>query len=236
MPRCSKASRVSDPREGTRFSRLRRWFTCVIYKAKRCIPASTSMKSLLFAFLAACVLSLASSASAQIVFTPEFPSGVDWTNATPDQISEAVYNAVKENPEQAVEITQAAIEMAKNTGRFPSLATADGKQFLDPNNTDPTGTIEDVAQRIGNSAKQANPAMAPMIDAAVMSAVPTVGMLASLPGTGGGSGTGTGGGTGGSTGSVPLPSGFGGGGGGGTVTEPAPTPRPTATPVPPDSN
>lgn len=176
------------------------------------------MKSLLLPLLVCFGLIATDSAQAQFVFTPSFPSGVDWSNATPDQISEAVYKAVKDNPEQAVEITKAAIDAARNTGRFPSIATSDGKQFVDPENVDPTGTIEDVAQRIGNSAKQANPAMAPMIDAAVMSAVPTVGMLANLPGTGGGSGGGTGGGTGGSTGSVPLPSGFGGGGGGGTVT------------------
>lgn len=174
------------------------------------------MKSLLLPLLVCFGLIAADSAQAQFVFTPSFPSGVDWSNATPDQISEAVYNAVKDNPDQAVEITKAAIEAAKNTGRFPSIATSDGKQFLDPENIDPTGTIEDVAQRIGNSAKQANPAMAPMIDAAVMSSVPTVGMLANLPGgTGGGSGVGTGGG---GTGSAPLPPGFGGGGGGGTVT------------------
>ncbi len=154
--------------------------------------------------------------AAQFVFTPRFPAGVDWTNATPEQISEAVYNAVKENPDQAVEIVTAAIEASKSTGRFPSIASSDGKQFVDPGNTDPTGTIEDVAQRIGNSAKQANPALAPQIDAAVMSAVPTVAMLNNLTGsTGGGT---SGGGTGGSTGSVPLPSGFGGGGGGGTIS------------------
>lgn len=178
------------------------------------------MKSLLLPLVACFGLIAAGSVQAQFVFTPNFPPGVDWSNATPDQISEAVYQAVKENPEQAVEITKAAIEAAKSTGRFPSIATSDGKQFVDPENVDPTGTIEDVAQRIGNSAKQANPALAPMIDAAVMSSVPTVGLLANLPGTGGGSGGGSGGGTGGSTGSVPLPSGFGGGGGGGTVTTP----------------
>jgi hypothetical protein len=177
------------------------------------------MKSLLLPLLVCFGLLATHSVPAQqFVFTPSFPSGVDWSNATPDQISEAVYKAVKDNPEQAVEIATAALNAAKNTQRFPSIATSDGKQFVDPENADPTGTIEDVAQRIGNSAKQANPALAPQIDAAIASIVPTVGMLAGLPGGGSGSGGGSGGGTGGSGGSVPLPSGFGGGGGGGTVT------------------
>lgn len=190
------------------------------------------MKSFLFAFLAACVLSLASSASAQFVFTPEFPSGVDWTNATPDQISEAVYNAAKANPDSAVDIAAAAINAAKATQRFPSIATSDGKQYADPENTDPTGTIEDVAQRIGNAAKQANPALAPQIDAMIVGLVPTITMLptgttSGVTPTGGGTSTGPG---------VPLPGGFTGGGGTTTNPNPTPTPRPTATPVPPDSN
>ena len=164
------------------------------------------------------LLAVSYAPAQQFVFTPSFPSGVDWSNATPDQISKAVYREVQDNPDQAVEIVTAALNAAKNTQRFPSIATSDGKQFVDPENADPTGTIEDVAQRIGNAAKQANPSMAPQIDAAVSSMVPTVGMLAGLPGSSGGSGGGSGGGTGGSGGSVPLPSGFGGGGGGGTVT------------------
>jgi hypothetical protein len=176
------------------------------------------MKSLLLPLLVCFgLLALHSAPAQQFVFTPSFPSGVDWSNATPDQISKAVYEAVQDNPDQAVEIVTAALNAAKNTQRFPSIATSDGKQFVDPENTDPTGTIEDVAQRIGNAAKQANPAMAPQIDAAITSMVPTVSMIGGSSGSGG-SGGGSGGGTGGSGGSVPLPSGFGGGGGGGTVT------------------
>lgn len=150
----------------------------------------------------------------QFAFTPAFPSGVDWANATPEQISDAVYRAVKENPESAVEIVTAALEAAKGSGRFPSIAASDGKQFLDPDNPNTEGTIEDVAQRVGNAAKSANPAMAAQIDAAVMAAVPTLGMLPTgASGEGGGGGGGVSGG-----GSVPLPSGFGGGGGGGGQT------------------
>ena len=174
------------------------------------------MKITLFSTLAALALAVIQPVAGQeFTFTPSFPSGVDWSNATPDQISDAVYKAVQENPERAVEIVTAALEAAKGTGRFPSIATSDGKQFVDPDNPNREGTIEDVADRIGNAAKSANPALAPQIDAAVMSSVPTVTML---PGSGDGGGSGGGGGTGGSGGSVPLPSGFGGGGGGGGTT------------------
>lgn len=174
------------------------------------------MKSLLFGTLAVLALAVVQPVAAQqFTFTPSFPSGVDWTNATQDQISDAVYRAVKDNPDSAVEIVTAALETAKNVGRWPSIATSDGKQFVDADNPNREGTIEDLAERIGNAAKSANPALAPQIDAAVMSSVPTVTML---PGTGDGGGGGGGGGTGGSGGSVPLPSGFGGGGGGGTTS------------------
>lgn len=173
------------------------------------------MKSTLLGTIALVALAAASPVAAQeFTFAPSFPSGVDWTNATPDQISDAVHKAVKENPDRAVEIVTAALEAAKGTGRFPSIATSDGKQFIDPENPNREGTIEDVAERIGNAAKNANPALASQIDAAVLAAVPTVSLL---PGTGQGGG-GSGGGSGGGGGSVPLPSGFGGGGGGGTVS------------------
>lgn len=166
------------------------------------------------ALLLLCVLQPA--AAQQFVFTPQFPMGVDWNNATPDQISEAVYRAVQENPDQAVEIVTAAIEMSKGTGRFPSIASSDGKQYVgDPENLVRDGSIEDVAMRIGDAAKSANPALAPQIDAAVVGLVPTVTMLSPTSGGGTGSGGGTTGGPG-----VPLPGGFGGGGGGGTTTNP----------------
>jgi hypothetical protein len=169
----------------------------------------------LLALLIGALCLTANPAAAQgFAFTPSFPSGVDWGNATPDQISRAVYDAAKANPDQVVDIVLAALGTAKGTQRFPSIASSDGKQYVDPDNPNREGTIEDLAERIGNAAKQANPSMAPQIDAAIMSAVPTISMLP----TSGGSGGSGGGGTGGSGGSVPLPSGFGGGGGGGTVS------------------
>ena len=165
------------------------------------------------ALLLLCVLQPA--AAQQFVFTPQFPMGVDWNNATPDQISEAVYRAVQENPDQAVEIVTAAIEMSKGTGRFPSIASSDGKQYVgDPENLVRDCSIEDVAMRIGDAAKSANPALAPQIDAAVVSLVPTVTMLPPTSGVG----TSSGGTTAGP--SVPLPGGFSGGGG--STTNPRP--------------
>lgn len=172
--------------------------------------------SLLTFVISALFLSAQSSVAQGFDVGSSFPAGVDWSNATPDQISEAVYKASKANPDQVVEIVTAALNTAKGTQRFPSIATSDGKQFIDPDNPNREGTIEDLAERIGNAAKEANPAMAPQIDAAVMSLVPTVSLL---PGTSGGGSGGSGSGGGGSGGGgVPLPGGFGGGGGGGTIS------------------
>ena len=102
-----------------------------------------------------------------------------------------------------------ALNAAKATQRFPSLASYDGKQSADQR-PDPQGTIEELAQRIGDAAKQANPALASQIDTALLTAVPGIGLLTGTDGSvdGGGGGGTTGGG-------VPLPGGFGGGTGGG---------------------
>jgi hypothetical protein len=61
-----------------------------------------------------------------------FPEGVTWKNATPTQISDAVFTAVKANPDGAVEIVEAAMDEIKDTGRFPITAGDDGKQCIDP--------------------------------------------------------------------------------------------------------
>jgi len=172
------------------------------------------MKTLLITLLASVGVLLSSypSAAQEVPTTLTFPSGVDWTNATSDQIVEAVFQAAQQNPDKALEIAVNALNSAKATQRFPSLASYDGKQVADPGKLDPRGTIEDLAQRIGDAAKQANPALASQIDTALLTAVPGVGLLT---GTDGGSSGGSGGGgtTGG--GGVPLPGGFGGGSGGG---------------------
>lgn len=70
-----------------------------------------------------------------------FPPGVDWSNANPDQISEAVYAAVKSNPDSAAEIAMHALDQAKGTGRFPIIEGSDGKTFVDP---EPKRTLFDV--------------------------------------------------------------------------------------------
>lgn len=145
----------------------------------------------------------------------KFPPGVDWTSATPEQIRQAVFEAVKEDPENAVEIVRAAMEVVQQTGRFPNSGAADGKQVVDPD--DGIVTLPEIADQIAQGAIQANPALAAQITQAVNSAV------ASAPVTQTGATQPDGGGTdggGGGGGSVPpaLPGGFGGGGGGGGNT------------------
>jgi hypothetical protein len=61
-----------------------------------------------------------------------FPKGVTWQNATPKQISDAVFAAVKADPDGAVEIAEAAMDAIKDTGRFPTPVGDDGKQCVDP--------------------------------------------------------------------------------------------------------
>jgi len=61
-----------------------------------------------------------------------FPEGVNWNNATPIQVSEAVFAAVKENPDAALDISAAALKEALQTGRFPQHSCIDAKQSVDP--------------------------------------------------------------------------------------------------------
>ena len=61
-----------------------------------------------------------------------FPPGVDWNNATPDQISAAVLAAVKSDPENATDIATAAMDGAQQSGRFPKIDSADAKKSVDP--------------------------------------------------------------------------------------------------------
>ncbi len=65
-----------------------------------------------------------------------FPEGVNWNNATPTQISEAIFAAVSANPDSAPEIAVAGLDEAMRTGRFP--IPYDGKQSVDP---DPKWTL-----------------------------------------------------------------------------------------------
>jgi hypothetical protein len=139
-----------------------------------------------------------------------FPPGVDWNNATPDQIADAVFNAVKSNPDAAPEIAVAGLESAAGTGRWVRTADQDGKTNVDPDGSAGDPGIEDIANVISDAASRANPAMAPQIQSAVANAV------SSLPPAGSGSSGGGdgGGGGGGPVAPAPIPGGGGGGGGG----------------------
>jgi hypothetical protein len=136
-----------------------------------------------------------------------FPPGVDWNNATPDQIADAVFNAVKNNPDAAPDIAVAGLESAAGTGRWARAAVQDGKQTPDPDGSSGDPGIEDIANRISDAASRANPAMAPEINSAIANS------LSSLPPAGSGS-SGGGGGGGGPMAPAPIPGGGGGGGGG----------------------
>ena len=143
-----------------------------------------------------------------------FPPGVDWNNATPDQIADAVFNAVKSNPDAAPEIAVAGLESAAGTGRWVQTAAQDGKQSVDPDGSAGDPGIEDIANVISDAASRANPAMAPQINSAIANS------LSSLPPAGSGSsggGDGGGGGGGGPLAPAPIPGGGGGGGGGSTT-------------------
>ena len=144
-----------------------------------------------------------------------FPPGVDWNNATPDQIADAVFNAVKSNPDAAPEIAVAGLESAAGTGRWVRTAGQDGKQSVDPDGSAGDPGIEDIANVISDAASRANPAMAPQINSAIANS------LSSLPPAGSGSsggGDGGGGGGGGPLAPAPIPGGGGGGGGGSSTS------------------
>jgi hypothetical protein len=144
-----------------------------------------------------------------------FPPGVDWNNATPDQIADAVFNAVKSNPDAAPDIAVAGLESAAQTGRWARTAVQDGKQTADPDGSSGDPGIEDIANVITDAASRANPAMAPQIQSAVSNA------LSSLPPGPAGGGDGGGGGGGGGAPPAPAPIPGGGGGGGGSSVAPS---------------
>lgn len=157
-----------------------------------------------FLSVAAPLLLMVSAAVAAPAFN--FPTGVDWSNATPEQVRDAVFQAVKEDPENAVEIVQSAMEMVQNTGRYPNAGPTDGKATVDPD--DGVVTLAEVANQIAQGAIQANPALSNQIMQVVNTA------LANAPVTPSPGGTTDGGGTTGGAVPPPLPGGFGGGGGG----------------------
>lgn len=151
---------------------------------------------------AAVLLAISTSSHAVSI---AFPPGIDWGNATPEQIRQAVFDAVKSDPDAAIDIVTSSIDSVAQTGRFPRAGETDGKQVLDPDVT----TFEEVADQIGDAATEANPAMATQIAQAVNNSVGSTTVTDTSSGGGGGGGGG---------GAPPLPGGFGGGGGGGGGT------------------
>lgn len=147
----------------------------------------------------------------------KFPDGVNWSNASKKQVYDAVYEAVKANPDDTLRIVDSSIQSLKMTGRFPSRSSntpsdgksvVDGKNVVDPNSP----TLEDMALTVAEAASAANPFMASQIANAVTSAVPGIdpGSVSNAVNTGGGGGW-----PGGGVVPVPLPSGGGGGSSGG---------------------
>jgi hypothetical protein len=150
------------------------------------------------------------AAHAQYDLSGFLPPGVSVNNATPQQITEAVLAAAKQNPDAAADIASGSFQSVFDAGRYSLPGAQDGKQSADPDGSSSDPTLEEWAQRIGDAAKQANPAMAPQIDSAMASALSAA--QTSVATGGGGDGGGGGGG-----GGPPTPIGFGGGGGGGSA-------------------
>lgn len=70
-----------------------------------------------------------------------FPPGVDWNNATPEQMVDTVYVAAKSYPDGAADVVAAAVDETKKTGRFPVIEGTDAKMSIDPK---PRRTLFDV--------------------------------------------------------------------------------------------
>jgi hypothetical protein len=143
---------------------------------------------------------------AQFDLSPFLPSGVSMSNATPQQINQAVLAAAQQNPDAAAEIASGSFQSVFDAGRYTLPGSQDSKQGADPDGGSSDPTLDEWAQSISDAAKTANPALAPQIDSAVASALTSA--LASLPSLSPTSGPD------GSPGTAPPPPvGFGGGGG-----------------------
>jgi hypothetical protein len=106
------------------------------------------------------------------------PFGKSWENATPEDIRQAVLEAVKRNPDRAPELVQAAIQSVALTGRFPASGAADSKQVIEDDGNGET-SLEELAAMIGAAATEANPAMTDAIAQAVTGALQTGGLSTS---------------------------------------------------------
>lgn len=150
-----------------------------------------------------------------------FPPGVTLANVTPDQFSEAVFNAARENPAQAAEIAAMSFESIVQAGRYNQMT---GKQGADPDGGRSDPTVEEWSNISKEAATRAAPQMANQINQAVgaaLASTQTAIASGSLPTNPNGTPTTStdpgAGGTGGGGGPPPVvPIAPGGGGGGST--------------------
>lgn len=105
------------------------------------------------------------------------PFGRTWDTATPEQIRQAVLDAVQRNPDSAPEIVRAAIQNVRQTGRFPSSGEADSKQVVEDDGDGET-SLQEMAAMIGSAATEGNPALAEPIAEAVAGATRSAGLAA----------------------------------------------------------
>lgn len=113
--------------------------------------------------------------SPEILKLLRLPFGKSWETATPEDIRQAVLEAVKRNPDRAPELVQAAIQSVRMTGRFPSSGAGDAKQVVEDDGNGET-SLEELAAMIGAAATEANPAMADAIAQAVSGALKSGGL------------------------------------------------------------
>lgn len=163
-------------------------------------------------FLAA-ALTLVTQARAQYDISGFLPQGVTINTATPQQITEAVVAAVQANPDTAPQVATGTFQSVVDAGRYTLEGSQDGKQGVEPDGSSSDPTLDEWGQRISDAAKQANPALAPMIDSAMASAVSNAQTAVTTPGTGPGTTV--------PEGLTPPPPPPPGGGGGGGTQQPS---------------
>lgn len=105
------------------------------------------------------------------------PFTTTWQTATPEQIRQAVLDAVRRNPDSAPEIVRAAIQNVRLTGRYPGAGETDAKQVVEDDGDGET-SLQEMAALIGSAATEGNPEMAQQIADAVASASSSAGMAA----------------------------------------------------------
>ena len=202
---------------------MRLYMAMVAMKSRSLQPSFGAGMKLLFIFGS---VFLANSSLAQFNIASYFPPGVTINNVTPDQFSEAVFSAVRENPANAAEIAAMSFESVVQAGRYNQ---AGGKQGADPDGGTSDPTVEEWSDVVSEAATRAAPEMASQINQAVGTALTSTqtaiasGALPSDPGgtpttPSGDSGTGGGGDGGGGGGGPVAPAPIPGGGGGSSTS------------------